>query len=272
MHQTHLLSTSTTRRTFARGALFTAVLGACALLAADAGAATLDVCASGCSYSSIQTAVHAASSGDVIELAPETFNEGGIWINKNLTVRTSSGIATVDGGSSRYTFQVQSPAVVTLKDLTLRGGTDCRFDNLGTAYLSTVSVLGDGWGSPSSFGGILNQSSGTLVIKNSTVISDNASTNWGGGITNHGHLMIRFSTVSDNQGHRGGGLYNYQGVVAVHNSTFSGNNATYKGGAWANVSADGIVAYLRTASTSSNTADVDCDTFWDVGAAVDCLN
>ncbi len=52
-----------------------------ALAAAGANAATLDVCSSGCTYNSIGDAVDAASSGDVIELDPETYSEGGIDIN-----------------------------------------------------------------------------------------------------------------------------------------------------------------------------------------------
>lgn len=247
------------------------ILAAGLFTAQVAPAATLSVCASGCDHSSIKAAVTAASSGDSLALAPETFNEGRIWINKNLTIRTSSGRATVDGSSDRYVFQILPNATVSFEDLTLRGGTDARLDNLGNAYLFTVNVIGDL--SPSSFGGILNQPSGNLVLADNSVVAGNASNGKGGGITNSGgDVVIEFSTITQNIGQRGGGVYNYKGVVSVMNSSFSSNHATIKGGAWANTDAQGSFAFHSSSSMSANTADFDCDKYWDRGNLVDCVN
>ena len=41
-----------------------------------ASASTITVCASGCDYTSINAAIGAASDGDVIQLAAETYFEG----------------------------------------------------------------------------------------------------------------------------------------------------------------------------------------------------
>ncbi len=244
-----------------------------------ASAATLDVCASGCTYDSIQDAVDAASAGDVIELDPETFNEGGIDVDLNLTIRASSGQATVDGGSEDYAFKVLSGKIVDFEDLRLKGGTDCRLDNSGSTDLSTVYVLGTGSGNPSTFGGIINRASGSLTVADSSLISGNASTAYGGGITNYGDLVIVGSTVSANTGKFGGGFLNSLGIVSVMSSSFSANSATNKGGAWANLD-DGVgpdydygsVAFHGSASTSVNTATVDCDKYWDEGGSPDCVD
>ena len=49
---------------------------ALALLASSATAETITVCAKGCDYTSINAAIAAASDGDVIQLAAETYYEG----------------------------------------------------------------------------------------------------------------------------------------------------------------------------------------------------
>ena len=50
-------------------------LVAVSILAAATHADTLDVCQSGCTYSSIQDAINAASNGDRIEIGPGTYYE-----------------------------------------------------------------------------------------------------------------------------------------------------------------------------------------------------
>ncbi|MDA0296692.1 MAG: hypothetical protein O3A31_12015, partial [Planctomycetota bacterium] len=49
---------------------------ALAFLSVTASASTITVCASGCDYTSINAAISAASNGDVIQLAAETYFEG----------------------------------------------------------------------------------------------------------------------------------------------------------------------------------------------------
>ncbi|MEM8960387.1 MAG: hypothetical protein AAGD38_02815 [Acidobacteriota bacterium] len=237
-----------------------------------APAATLDVCATGCSYTSIQAAIDAASAGDVIELERETFDEGEIDVDKNLTIRSASGMATVDGDLDDYVFFVKSGAVVTFEDLKLIGGTDCRLKNAGQTTLSTVYVMGTGPNDPSTYGGMLNQVSGTLSLDDYSVVSANASTNYGGGITNFGDLVVALSTVTANEGKNGGGVMNSDGTVSVLTSSFSFNNATNKGGAWANTYSSGSFAFHSSASYSGNTADGSCDKYWDIGETPSCVN
>lgn len=258
------LSTFATR-TLTRGLALGSLLFC---LAAPSQAATLDVCSSGCSYSTVASAVSAASAGDVIELGPGTYNEGGIYIGKSLTLRSSGSRATIDAGSSSYVFFVGAGKVVSFEDLILQGGTQCRLDNRGITYLSTVSVRG--LGAVSQYGGIHNAPGGVLTIQDSSDLSTNVSPFYGGGISNFGDLTFLNSTAIGNTGADGGAIFNGGGTVSVLSSSLSSNHAIKRGGAWANVS--GTFAFHGSSSYSGNTAMVACDKFWNPGATPDCVN
>lgn len=252
-----------------------ALAAAVLLFPGTAGAATLDVCASGCTYDSIADAVDAAFSGDTIELDAETFNEGGIVLDKSLRIRTGSGMATIDGGSYLAVFIIDSGVFVDLEDLQLKGGSYARIDNSGDVDLETVYVIGGGPSAPSTYGGLLNRASGSMTLDLYSVVANNASVNYGGGLTNYGNLDIELSTVTGNHGFDGGGLLNLDGSASVATSSFSANNAENKGGAWANVelSSVGDLTFFGSASTSSNSADVDCDTSYDEASSpADCVD
>ena len=249
---------------------FLIVAIALALVASAASASvTHDVCASGCSYSTVTSAVAAASSGDIVELANETFNEGGITISANITIRSASGMATIDGGSNGWVFKIASGSFVDLESLQLLGGTYARLDNRGTVDLLTVYIVGAGPGIPSTFGGIVNY--GSMTIADASLVSGNASVNQGGGINNLGDLLIIGSTVMSNFGGNGGGLLNHSGNTSVIASSFSANTASKRGGAWANIALGGTVAFHGSSSTSTNTANVNCDTSWDAPTST-CVN
>jgi hypothetical protein len=249
-----------------------AIVAAVTVLAAPAlQAATLTVCASGCDYSSIQGAVNAASSGDVLSLSPETFTEGDILIDKNLTLETSSGRATVDGDDESSVFEIEEDAVVRLEDLTVENATYAILINHGITTLSTVYVNGDGV-TTTTYGGIVNYSTGELLIKDSSVVQNNVSI-LGGGINNFGILEIENSTLIGNEGWYGGGLNNSQGHVWVSASSISNNHAVGRGGGYANVhGSGGTVTVTSTASYSGNTADVDCDKYYDIHRTPSCFN
>ncbi|MCD6215722.1 MAG: right-handed parallel beta-helix repeat-containing protein [Candidatus Aenigmarchaeota archaeon] len=95
-------------------------------------AATLNVCPTGCTYSSIQQAIDAATSGDTINVAAGTYTEGITIINKDLTIvgdasnkpiiypTEDTGLANAIGANGRGWFQITG-ASVTLKNLIFDG-------------------------------------------------------------------------------------------------------------------------------------------------------
>lgn len=237
-----------------------------------AQAAILTVCASGCDYSSIQAAVDAASDGDVLRLSPETFTEGDILIDKTLSIDTSSGRATVDGDGGLSVFEVAEDAWLSLEDLTLKNATRAMLINHGTAILSTVHVAGDGT-TATTYGGIVNYGTGDLLIQDASVVYSNVSDDLGGGITNFGVLEVENSTLIGNRGAHGGGFLNSEGTVWVSASSISGNYATIRGGGYANANVNGgTVTVTASSSYSSNTADVDCDKYYDIHRTPSCVN
>ncbi|MEM6453926.1 MAG: hypothetical protein AAF772_02415 [Acidobacteriota bacterium] len=258
--------------THALALVITLALGA---LTSTTHAATLDVCASGCTYATVAGAVAAAGAGDTIELAAETFVEGSITLDKDLTIRATGGMATINATSFLAALIIDSGVFVHLENLRLEGGTYCRLDNAGTVDLSTVWIVGMGPGAPSTFGGVLNRASGTMTIGSGSAVMGNASVVYGGGINNMGHLVIIGATVTGNTGHKGGGFANQGGTASILSSSFSGNHANNRGGAWANkgyAGTLGSVAFHGSSSTSSNTAGVACDRFWDKGRTPSCFN
>jgi hypothetical protein len=131
-------------------------------------ATTWTVCASGCDYTSIKAAIAAPTTldGDTLAIAPGTYTEAGIVVNKSLTLQGESAATTLvqaaatKGSASDRVFVIPSGVTVTLQELTIRYGH-------ATSY----------WGG----GGLQNQ--GTLTLLNSTV-SGNASSYYSGGVSN----------------------------------------------------------------------------------------
>ena len=87
-----------------------ALIGASLLLAGTATADTLDVCQDGCTYSSIQDAINAASDGDRIEIGPGTYFESLVIDGKAIELIGIAGrdATFVDGNDSYRPLLIQS--------------------------------------------------------------------------------------------------------------------------------------------------------------------
>jgi len=260
-------TTPKTRRNLIHLALAAALLVA---LVPAAQAATLQVCST-CTYTTIQSAVNAASSGDTIEIASGTYNEKvSISGARILVLKASSSRVTIDATGFDRALEILDPgADVVLENIDLTNANGwAGLANHGRATLVTVYVMGNS----GSFGGILN--TGELVTDHHSVIAANTSTALGsaGGLNNFGWADIWLTTIIGNQGHEGGG-FNSRGSsrVTVYTSSISGNQASSMGGGYFTSSPQALVDVKSSSSFSTNSAPY-CAKYYDVNLSPQCLN
>ncbi len=225
------------------------------------------VCATGCGFTSIASAVAAASSGDTVLVQDAVHTEASIVIEKNLTLRgrgrdktVVQAAVTVDAASDRI-LHVRSGASVFLEDMTLRHGnvlgeggavrvagspgftTDLTVRRLRVVN-NRASVLG---------GGLLVAFDANARVFESIFEGNEAATGAGLG-AGGGELLITDSLVRANTAARGGGVFLANGTLTVRNTTIVENAATIEGGA---LFAPNGVPDLRHVTIVDNTAPVD---------------
>jgi predicted outer membrane repeat protein len=225
-------------------------------------ATTWTVCASGCDYTSLKSAIAAPTTldGDTLAIAAGTYTEAGITVDKSLTLQGERAAPTIvqaaasQSAASDRVFTIASGVTATLQDLTIRYGhtgsggggllnygtllltdsivrsnkTDAAGGgllNYGTQTLTHSTIRGN---TSSAGGGLLNFQ-GRLTLTHGTILGNTAHGD-GGGLLNYGTLTLTHSTVSGNRGRDGGGLRNAQGTVTLTHSTVSGNTAATGGG------------------------------------------
>jgi hypothetical protein len=193
-----------------------------------AQATPMNVCASGCAFTSIQNAVDAARPGATIDIGSGSY-AGGISIDKSLNLRGAGLETTVIKGGGPV-VSVAAGTSVRITGLTVTGGYAIYgggIANSGDLELQKSSVnhnTGEEQG-----GGIFNE--GTLRLFQ-TIVTDNtvdSAFGSGGGITNNGALSILNSTVSGNGATGVGGIEN-NGTATVQNSVVVNNGAVIGGG------------------------------------------
>ncbi len=207
--------------------LFGALVVATALsfgLAQDVRSAgqPLRVCASGCEFSDLASALDAASDGARIHIAAGTFT-GGVQIDNDVTLHGAGADRTIiEGGPLLDETQPRlgTGPVVTVSE--------------GTRTVIQGVTLTDGH--PEHFGGGI-YNAGSLTVRNSVIRDNHAGTErdgHGGGIynTSSGDLKIIETTISGNTafelGGEGGGISNL-GTATVIDSIITENQAWYAG-------------------------------------------
>jgi uncharacterized repeat protein (TIGR01451 family) len=160
---------------------------------------------SGGSYPTIQGAINAASSGDLIVIDDAVHTESGITINKNLTIMGSGAAATIvqahatEGSANARVFTISAGVTATISNMAIRHG-----------QAPNASVAG---AAGSNGGAILNQ--GTLTISGCTLtlnragrgadgINSGGQGGCGGAISNTGVLTIASSSITGNRAGNGG--------------------------------------------------------------------
>jgi hypothetical protein len=241
-----------------RSLLALAALAAVALVY-PIGSATANapfkVCAT-CTYTDIPAALVAAaaqSGDDTIQVAPGSYPEA-ITVSTNVTLLGAGAGQTTIGE-----LDVSAGVSVTINGVTIDGDGfggqgESGITNAGTLTLKSSVVSGNQ--AAIAGAGILNLSTGTATVQDSTVTGNSAFLGSGGGILNAGTMSLQHSTVSHNgTGAAGGGIYN-QGALTLQASTVSDNGAYGPGGGIANQGA----LTLQDSTVSDNL--VCC---WDLG-------
>ena len=185
-----------------------------------------------------------------------------------LTITNSTGASNllISGNNQSRVFYVEGNANLTLDGVTVTGGngtgmTNTGFNGLGggimtessTSILTLTNSTVSGNSANSQGGGIYN-SSGTLTLTNSTISGNTASSNGGGGIFTIGTLTLTNSIVSGNtaSNNSGGGIFNSaNNTITLTNSTVSGNTGTFNGGG---IFSNSGTLTLTNSTVSGNTA------------------
>jgi hypothetical protein len=181
----------------------------------------------------LRNAISTAISGETIEFAHSihsiTLTSGELAISKRLDIEgPGASKLTISGNDASRVFDVSGSVTVTIAGMTIANG-----KAVVTQFYS-----------PDGGGGVLNEAGATLILKNS-VLSHNVATTapgsgldvCGGGLLNEGTADLNGTTVDGNMatgggsgtalgGSTGGGIDNYEGgTLFVTKSTITNNEA-----------------------------------------------
>jgi len=205
------------------------------------------VCASGCDFSTITTALSSSSvqDYDILDLAAESFTES-IYIDKVITIIGKGADNTIiqahvnyDAATERVITISPNLNYVKLYNLTVKNGKKTSGQWGGGIYLDEKSDLS-----------IYN-----CIIKDNILSRTGTINLWGGGIYCKGNLYIENSLIYNNKTlssgyHRGGGIdISSSSSLTIKNSTISGN--IIENGDGAAVSAQYANSYTILNSTIS---------------------
>ncbi|MDR2594200.1 MAG: hypothetical protein LBC87_05455 [Fibromonadaceae bacterium] len=161
-------------------------------------------------------------------IAPTTFEYSGA-INITIVLRGVGGNRTLRLKSHGNMFIVKKNVTFILEhNITLHGhngntGSMVYVVESGEFKMNAGSTI-----TGNAHGGVYNY--GGTFIMNGGTISNNSTSDNGGGIYNRGTFTMSGGTISGNNASRGGGVYHYNGTFTMSGGTISGNSASDKGG------------------------------------------
>lgn len=185
-------------------------------------AATLTVGPDG-THATLGEAIGAARDGDAIVLPEGALAEGGLVVDKALTVRGAGVDVTALVGEGAV-FQVTEGASLTLEDLAVEPASGRAFTVTGAALtLRRVRVEG---GRDEVAGGAVSVEGGVLVVEDAELV-DNTSPEGFGGHVYAVDSEVRLDRVGIRGGRaeRGGGVYLDGGSLAAADTAWARNRA-----------------------------------------------
>lgn len=249
-------------------------------------------------YNAVQQAVNAAKAGDTLEVKGNCV--GNTSVDKDITLegvtnKAFPGTPTLDGGGTGTVLHITN-GTTTIDGLTIRHGVASVFSPENdaccvgggialtgdTAAARVVDSLVTGNSSSLLFGGGIDVDDGTLMLVNSTVSGNTASSS-GGIDSDFGTITLVSSAVTGNVATGGGtctsanlscagGIWNFGGTLTLIDSTVTGNTAANRGGGIVNQTPTGAAAAQLTLSgsttISSNTASEFGGGIWFRGSVV----
>jgi uncharacterized repeat protein (TIGR01451 family) len=262
--------------TLALGSLFTAP--------SPVQAAERHVCGS-CTYTRIQDAIDAASSGDTIKVAQDTYPEN-LYINKTITLlggysppnwitpSSDPTLTVIDAtglNDSVIWINWYSASGTTIENFTITGGTGHNFPGWHLAgggimvQAATVTIRNNRiqGNSADEGGGIcIVDEEGTPLYSQilNNVITNNTATRangfgWGGGVSlDNTTVTLKDNFITNNTAYWGGGLHMWHSAPTIENNTISGNKALGSEGVGGAFFIEESSAFIRNNVIASNVA------------------
>ena len=231
----------------------TLALGSILATPSPVQAAELRVCASGCSYTTIQAAISAASPGDTIKVAQGTYSEKlhvdravtllGGYSPPNWTTPSSDPSLTVINGSGQndsVIWIIYPASGTTIENFTITGGTGHPYPNFhsrggGIEVLGVTVTIRNNiiQGNSADEGGgisIADNAGAPLPhqILNNTITGNTATRahgfGWGGGIAlNNTAGTLRGNVITNNTAYWSGGVLMWNSTTTIEGNSISGN-------------------------------------------------
>ncbi|MEW6605827.1 MAG: right-handed parallel beta-helix repeat-containing protein [bacterium] len=214
------------------------------------------------SYTTIQSAINAATNGDTVLVNNGTYIENINFLGKGITVQSVHGTTTtiINGNASGsvVTFNSGEGTNSVLSGFTIQngratygGGIYC--SNSSSPTISNCSISGNS--ASGDGGGIYCNSSSSPTITNCTISGNSASRDGGGIYCNSSSPTITNCSISGNSasGGYGGGIFCDSSSPAITNCSISGNSAGGVGGGIFCVSSSSPA--ITNCSISGNSAE-----------------
>lgn len=233
----------------------TLALGSILATPSSVQAAEFHVCG-GCTYTTIQAAINAASSGDTIKVAQGTYDETltvlnkgvnlvGGYLSSNWTTPSTDPSLTVinasgKGDSAIWIGSGVAGQTMTIENFTIKGGTghnhpgDHTYGGGIEVRKVTVTIRNNIiTGNSAQEGGGISISDETPLqhqILNNTITGNTATTaggfGWGGGVAfNNSSATLKGNTITNNTAKHGGGVLMWKSDLTVEDNIVSGNRA-----------------------------------------------